>query len=479
MKYFWLLFFISAISFAQVSPRVEEIIGKYEADSTAIVATKEIEEKSELKDRLLMDATPAELYYLSENAIAPYTKECAIQALIESPGCDYVRLFSSVRNCQEIMKHLFFDMGESATMTDVFCEALYANKSLTVSEKDAALNKCLDLVLAEDCYDTRLIEDLMSGISARSVNYNRIRSCTINLQSPYLLAKVAAYKNPADIPLITSFGKDAIMAIEEFPHEDFLPLLEAQIGQYENFSYLFALSKYCTERSAALNRRILALAIEKNVIKGCSNICLNALYNQMYIKGCPLNYPALEELWASQKILSLDILANYEKNHSREEVTNFLLHGFLVNGEALIIPYNMYDSDRMMQEMRSNTKPLDNLGETIALLKKLRNMSEDSYQQALAATLENVDDLSTDSFIENLGDNYSVLQHRQKMLEKMRTNKSAYGLFFILDGIRMLKDKSLYKEAVSVLVSRREEFRKVWEKSLQEYTKEHKIKLKN
>lgn len=290
---------------------------------------------------------------------------------------------------------------------------------------------------------------------------------------------MAKYQNEKDIELIKSFKEESFSAIEEFPNDDFLPFLEKYINHYNEFPYMFAVSKFCSPKGAELVSKIVDLKITNLENSTCNkNYCLKA-FNQIYMNDCKIFYPILERLWLSHKILSFDILDFYEENHTKEETVDFILSGLLLNGRAELISQNMYDIKKMLSQTPGGNLNFSETSKLVKLLNRLKTLSEEKYQITLNSVISNIDNLEIDDFIYELNDNSNLLKVKNSFIQKMKSNENAYGLLIIINGVKSLGDKKLFKDCFGIIKERRNEFqeKKVWEQSLQEFLRINKLKL--
>jgi hypothetical protein len=196
------------------------------------------------------------------------------------------------------------------------------------------------------------------------------------------------------------------------------------------------------------------------------------------MNNCELFYPSLEKLWLTNKIISYNIFENYKKNHSKIEVENFLFNGLMLNGEAEIIHKNIYDDTNFLKDMESGLT-WNEEAKLVHILKELKKYSNEKYLIALEKNIVEIDDLGLPSFVEELKDKKSLILIKNSFIEKMKTNQSAYGLFSIMDAIKILKDKETFNKGFKVIKTRKDEFKKfpIWEEELQNFLKENNLKL--
>src|SRR5690606_15257102 len=249
---------------------------------------------------------------------------------------------------------------------------------------------------------------------------------------------------------------------------------------YDEFPYVFAVSKFCNEEAVNLVSKIVDLKTANLQNEICNeNFCLEAFYNQIYMNDCKLFYPILENLWLTHKILSFDILDNYEENHSKEQTADFILSGLQLSGKSELISQNMYDLEKMINQNPEEDLTFDEVGKLIKLVNKLKNLSGEKYLEAVPNVIKEIDDLYVDEFIHRLSDNKSLLVHKESFVEKMKNNESAFGLLVMMNGIKELGDENRFIYCFEGINKRRNEFSKyeIWQKRLQEFLKENNLKL--
>jgi hypothetical protein len=460
-------------TYSQVSKKVENILKPIESYESFFAIDDKIE-KIEVK--LFKTATLSELEYLTVNGKNPYTKAIAFKVLANKDSNRAISIFKELLNSQDSITFRTECLSVSYSLPSYFFENITQNQNLTEKESENLKKELVSVILGSENVNIKLLEELYYSIPIVPENYEKLRKLVIESKSPQLLISLAKYNNPQDIDLIKSFGQDAFLAIEEFPDNKFLPFLEENIQESKNFPFMFAVSKYCNDKSVEIVKKVIDFHI--NDIKGrsCKNYCLTTLYNQIYMDECKLYYPLLSDLWLSHKILSFDILDEYEKTHSEKETEEFILKGLMLDGEVELIQYNMYDPDMMF-----NLDPdshFTNTSKLVSLLNRLNKFSKDSYIKALRKNLLEINALNTEEFISDLNDNKNVIENSDVLLTKMRESENAYRLLMIMNGIKILNEKSLFMKGFEILKERRTEFKEIeiWENSFQEFLKENNLK---
>jgi len=469
---FTILVLFSIFSIAQISNKTEKIIKPLEKYKSFYTLNDEPEK---IEKKLFENSSNDELFYLSKNGKNPYVKAVSFKILAQKNDERLTEVFKNSINSTEELFYTTECLSSEQLLSSYFFETIIRESNFSAEKKEVLKKDMIALIFDSKPNNTKLIEQLSYQIPTNNDAYSKLRQQVFESKSEDLLIALAKYKNPNDIELIKSFGEKSFLAIEEFPDKSFLPFLDDNIQYSSKFPFMFAISSYCDEDAKNIVKKIIERKRTELINDKCGNGCLTTIYQQIYKNKCELYYPLLADLWISDKVISLDILDYYEKNHSKEETINFLMQGFEKDGEPEIIANNMYDTSNLFDYVTSDLTYNNDL-RLIKLLKRVKSLSEESYEKAIANSLKNIDDLSTDTFISSLDENKIILKNKEVLLEKMRTNESAYGLITIMDGIKFLDDKELFNQSAKIFVQRRNEFFPKWEKSYKEYIRENKIK---
>ena len=97
------------------------------------------------------------------------------------------------------------------------------------------------------------------------------------------------------------------------------------------------------------------------------NSYLANLYDSANRSNCSVYHPLLENLWLTYKILSFEILGQYQLSHTKAETADFILSGLLGNNELKLL------SKEVFVYFGNDVKM------TVKLLKILRNISVEKY----------------------------------------------------------------------------------------------------
>lgn len=468
---------ISNLIFGQVSKELSRTIKPLEKYNSFYALDREIEN---IENKVQKIAKSNELEYLALNGNNAYIKGVAIKTLINRKDENIRNVFERIINSKDTITYTTEHLSSSISLPAFFFEYLSFNQKLNNVILNEIKTDLTEVILNHQPININLLNEIHYQIPVNIKYYEKIRNIVLESNSSSLLITLAKYQNENDIELIKSFKESSFPAIEEFPNNKFLPFLENYINLYNEFSYMFAISKFCNQEGIELVSKIIDLKINNLESSECNNnYCLEAFYNQIYMNDCKLFYPILEKLWLSHKIISFDILDNYEIHHTKEETADFIISGLLLNGEPEIISQNMYDLEKMLSQNPNEDLTFDKTGKLVKLLNKLKTLSIQKYQFALQSVISNIDDLEVDDFIYRLKDNNNLLKIKNSFIQKMNSNESAYGLLVIMEGVKELGDEELFKSCFEIIKQRRNEFKEkeVWENSLLKFVKENKLKL--
>jgi hypothetical protein len=422
-------------------------------------------------------ATEEELVYLSLNGKNTFTKGISIETLINGKSKKVFDIYDDLIDSKDTLVYATECLSSSASFPNFMFQSLTFNRNYSkeeiISNKEILVRK----VLSKNPINIKLLESIHYWIPQKEEFYEPIRKIVIENKSSALLVTIAKYKKESDIELIKSFGIDALPAIEEFPNEQFREILENNI-KFDDFQYMFALAKSCTPETVKTVEKAIQLKIEDLKNNDCGNHCLATIYNQIEMNKCELFYPTLEKLWLTNKIISYNILDNYKKRHSKTETKNFLFSGLMLKGKAEIIHKNIYDDSDFVENMESGLI-WNNEAKLIYILNELKKLSNEEYLKALENNIIEFEDLGLPNFVEELKDRKSLLIVKNSFIEKLKINKSAYGLLSIMEAIKLLKDKETFNKGFEILKDRKEEFKKfpIWEKELEDFLKENNLSL--
>lgn len=470
-----LLFLFSFCAFSQVSDRTAAIIKPLEKTRLFYSDDGEIKKVEEL---LFKETSTEELVYLAEKGKNAYVKVAAINVLAnKKEGGKILEVFKKNLYSKEKLTYRTGCIISEYLLSAYVFEAIYGGDNFSEKEIENIHSEMVSVALNVNPINTELLEALAHDLPLDKDSYTKIRKLVMDTKSPILLVNLAKYKNPNDIELIKSFGKQAYPAIQEFPDPKFLPFIKENISDASDYHVMFALSRFCSEEAKEIVIKAIEIEKKQNKDKDCGNGCLSTIYQHTYMEKCTLYYPLLADLWLTDKIISFDILDHYEKTHTQKETARFLLDGFLKPGEAEVIPFNTFEMDHIIDDI-SGDLTYDSDLRLVTLLERTKKISGEVYQKAVRSSLQYLDDLDLNRFISKLKDNDTILQNKDILLDRVRNNENAYGALRIMDGLKMLKDEKLFNEGAAIVVDRKKEFGKfpVWEKNYKSFIKENNIK---
>lgn len=470
---FFLFIFIPFSLFGQLSENSKQILEPIYNYNFFCEPYQEIELDS-IKNNLIQNASDEELLYLTKEEKSVYVNALAFQVLNERKGENFYEAFSELLKRPTQKKIEFNCTIDSYSLPGYLIENIYTTTSLT----DYKMERLFEIVFDSKPLNIELLKEVYSLIPPKKEFYKPLRKAVEKTRSEKLLVALAKFENKKDIPLIKSFGSKAFEAINFFPDEAFIPLFERSSFESDSLQYLFPLRNYCDKRTTALLEKVVNDEIANlKEDERSKNSYLVMTYSLMNVKQCEINYPILYKIWLSNKIISYDVLEHFELNHTGNETREFLLQGFLSDGDlkfiTAITPFDENTPEDIRKLEYSEEK------QYIYLLNKLRNYSEADYEKALYQSLLDIDDLAFDNFIYELDDNENIVKNTQAILTKMKNNDTAYGLLVIMNGVKLLNNQELFEAGFEIIKQRREEFKdkNIWEKSLQEFVKENNLKL--
>ncbi len=459
---------------SQISTELENFIKPFDSYETFNAMGRKNDSISKLLNK---NATENELVFLSLNGKNAFTKGISIETLINRKSKKVFDIYDKLIDSKDTVLYATECLSSSASFPNFIFQSLIFNRNYSkneiISNKEILVRK----ILNKNPLNIKLLESVHYWIPQSEEFYNIIRKIVIENKSSALLVTIAKYQKESDIELIKSFGIDALPAIEEFANEQFKEILENNI-KFDDFQYMFALAKSCTPETVKIVEKVIRLKIEDMKNSDCGNICLSTIYNQIEMNNCELFYPALEKLWLTNKIISYNIFEYYKKNHSRTEVENFLFTGLMLDGEAKIIHKNIYDDTDILNDIEGGLEWNEG-AKLVHILKELKKYSNDKYLKALKKNILEISDIGLPSFVEELKDIRSLKLVKDSFIEKMKYNENAYGLFSIMQAIKLLKDRETFTQGFEVIKSRKAEFKNVaiWEEDLQSFLKANNLKL--
>lgn len=459
---------ICGYSFGQVSKELTKTLKPVEKYQYFFYLNESLEK---IEDKVQKIAKSDELEFLALKGKTVYVKAVAIKALINRDDVKIIDVFKKTLVAKDSM--YYESETSSRSLISFYFECLSYYSEVLKKERQDEIKSELTTILLENPFDNlKYLNEISFEIPTNISYYKKIKDLVTLTRSESLLFALAKYQNKEDIELIKSFKENAFDAIRKFPDESFFYLFEEYLNSYDDMFYQFALSEYCNEESGNLISKIIDFKLENLKNGSCDErFCLKSLYGFVSDSSCEFHLPKLDKLWLSHKILSFEVLENFQKYHSKEETANFILSGLNVSGNTELLNDQNKESERDLTFSPEK--------KFVKLLNVLKPLSLEKYQLALSKIIFEIDDLEMHSFIVELNDKSSLINQRENLIKKMELNDTAYGLLVMMDGIKELDDKKLFEVCFEVIKKRRDEFKKfeVWETSLQEFLKDNMLKL--
>lgn len=460
------LVFCPCIFFGQVSKKVLKILKPLESYEYFYALDEDIHK---IETKVQKMATSEELVFLATNGKNPYVKAVAIKVLMNLEDKSLLKVFEQSLLSRDSIIQKTGSFTDKTPISAYFFECIPRNYEQGGEEINPKIRSDLaNKIFENNPIDVNLIKYLYNQIPPDPRYYLKIRALAIETQDDQVLFTLANYENKADIDLIKSFGDKAFKAIGRFPDERFLPYLDEKLDDSNYQAISNILTNFCHEKAAVIFEKTLNMMKNDSRLNEHKKNCyLPNFYDSANRSNCSKYQSMLENLWLTHKILSFEILEQYQTSHTNEETADFILTGLPGINELKLL---------------WKDKSIIN-GNDIKLIVKLlgiqKNLSLEKYIPTLSKVIHNTDGLEMDKFVFELNDNSNLLKCKADFIQKMKTNESAYGLLIIINGVKKLGDRQLFEDFFEIIKSRRAEFLKseVWEQSLRDFIKENNLKL--
>lgn len=315
---------------AQLSPEVSSVVERLSGDTD--FAENAISPQSQVtidnKFRSLAGiATNGELFYVASTGDA-VLKECAAAELVERKSDSLTSLFTKYldhtnqfdvlmagkivttshavqlfrRVAWQKEKRLRREYYERTTSGDELVEikVLFGREFATrwsVKEADSVMNQMVSHALASDDISVRILNDILEINNYKTSDYQRIKHFSRKYQTPQILAALAAYKNPADIPFLKLHIDRAFIAISLFPDATLLPVLKSRmLNSFADPQYQDAIASFKNAEARATLETISQKLVATHHDESDRAEKMLRLYNIIEKKNCRLYEPLLERL---------------------------------------------------------------------------------------------------------------------------------------------------------------------------------------
>ena len=123
----------------------------------------------------------------------------------------------------------------------------------TIAEVDAIIAKFDALAFSNDAVSPEVLNHIFRYRQFKVSSYSRVKFFADKYPTTEILATLANFKNPKDLPFLQQNINNAFLAVSKFPHPSFLPELKKRIdSEYENAEFQEAISSYCNVDSRIL-----------------------------------------------------------------------------------------------------------------------------------------------------------------------------------------------------------------------------------
>lgn len=191
------------------------------------------------------EANEDELETLIYNGGNPYVKAIAIEVLMKKDNDYTFEIFDKTLNSTDSIIFRTECLRDKSSIPGfIFSNATFPNEYLSAKQAEINKAKLFDILFSQNQINVKLVDELFLWIPNSEEYYLKIREAIIANRSKYLLQALAKFKKKQDVELIKSFGKDAFIAIRQFPDNEFLIMFEKYKSEENTFNYKSAKVQY-------------------------------------------------------------------------------------------------------------------------------------------------------------------------------------------------------------------------------------------
>lgn len=249
---------------------IDRIFEKLPFDHFSDEDIKTIDRLQILRQQFQVKVEDDELIYIYKNDFKPRIKNEVLNEIYKRKRIDKIKLFKETVHYKDQLKGLSL---ETYPLQSIFFDEITDDK-----RNNKLINELTAYIFNSKPLNIPLIENITHKIPKNPYYYNKIKDILVEYKSKYLLEFIAEFKNPDDIKLIKSFGKDSYFAIQKFPSEEFLPFLELMAKkEYSDYEYLSTVAKFCHhQKSGQLINTVFDVLKNSNYDKGLFEFYLSS-----------------------------------------------------------------------------------------------------------------------------------------------------------------------------------------------------------
>lgn len=237
-----IVFLIISCQRKEVSPKVIDLI-KPLRGYTSFYALDTI--PNLITEKLKSEATEDELEIIINKENSPYVKAVAIEALMRKNKEYTFKLFEENLNSEDSIVFRTECLRDKLSIPCfIFTEGSFSSEYLSVKQAEINKKHFFEILFDQRELNVKLIDELVFWIPNKEEYYLKIREAIIQNRSKYLLRALGKFKKKQDIELIKSFGKEAFLAIREFPDDAFLLMFEKYKSEEGTVNYKWAKGQY-------------------------------------------------------------------------------------------------------------------------------------------------------------------------------------------------------------------------------------------
>lgn len=324
-----LFLLISSAAYPQLSPEVSQYYDEFKAYARAQHLNGQVTMTRDAYSRfkkICNAATNAELFALEQIADI-VVREYIVKELVDRKADELSELFAKfvnddvvqVQTADEVIdwslaielyeavayqkvklerRKYYEKTTDKSLLTDV--KQLFGPEYETLwnsSEVDSLLLKFDAVAFSNDDVAPQVLNYIYRQKEFKVGNYNRVRYFATKYPTGEILATLANFKNPNDLPILQKNFNHAFLAVAKFPHPSFLPELKKRINTcFENSEFQEAVSSYANADSRIMLDTIckkIAATYSDNAVR---NEKLFSLYSIMERQNYAFYRPVLAKI---------------------------------------------------------------------------------------------------------------------------------------------------------------------------------------
>ncbi|HEU0137567.1 MAG TPA: hypothetical protein VFQ50_09770 [Flavobacterium sp.] len=135
----------------------------------------------------------------------------------------------------------------------------------TMAQTDSLLQAFTSVAMANDAMSAGTMSTIFRSNEYKSDNYERVKFFAEKFQTPEILATLASFKRPEDVPFLLNNFENSLIAITRFPHAAFLPKLQMELlNHYQDAAFQTAVAGYQNADAAKMLSQMVDKLAKEN-----------------------------------------------------------------------------------------------------------------------------------------------------------------------------------------------------------------------